>query len=262
MAKQDTFVVLIDLDNITTDDDQSVIVGPFVNTAAADEFCDEAERLTTDSRQVSLLIDQPTDQAEVLAALKAERKARRKADKKAAKKAAKKEKKGKGKKGNGDEPQPEPEQEPSPIEGGEPTAEAEVELTPAEQEKREQLSEKARKQPWAGKLAEEKDSLIEQWAKALGDVEVLKPLALSPQQRRVIAALKWQREVSHSNAHLPATIIQPPPIVGVDSNQRIVVQQIDNGSGEPRQWAVYKNGNPADVKEPITRLKASASEAL
>lgn len=151
------------------------------------------------------------------------------------------------------------------TEGAAPSTEAPPEPLDHEGEteevRRRRISEAASKRPYAGQLADKKDELIEEWARNYANHEVLGPLKLSPQQRRVIAALKWQREVSFANAHMPNTTLQPAPVIGIDANGRIVVQQIEvNGGDKPRQWAVYKNGNAADIKEPVTRLKHRAAE--
>src|SRR3954471_18029889 len=152
------------------------------------------------------------------------------------------------------------------TEGAAPSTEAPPEPLDHEGEteevRRRRISEAASKRPYAGQLADKKDELIEEWARNYANHEVLGPLKLSPQQRRVIAALKWQREVSFANAHMPNTTLQPAPVIGIDANGRIVVQQIEinGGNKTPRQWAVYKNGNAADVKEPVTRLKHRAAE--
>jgi hypothetical protein len=152
------------------------------------------------------------------------------------------------------------------TEGAAPSTEAPPEPLDHEGEteevRRRRISEAASKRPYAGQLADKKDELIEEWARNYANHEVLGPLKLSPQQRRVIAALKWQREVSFANAHMPNTTLQPAPVIGIDANGRIVVQQIEVNVGNktPRQWAVYKNGNAADIKEPVTRLKHRAAE--
>lgn len=299
MAKSQDWKYVMVMSGATENPDGVTLTGPFEDQEAADEFCEDYTAITSktplESDPQTVIAVMSLDDADaVLAALKADRKAVRKANKKAAKKAAKvaktevgngktevaptpepepvaetKPKNGKGKKAKKSEPTPTeadasdvaaPSDEgaapvPTAVDNGQPDPDE------AEQERRREISEAARKQPWAGQLAEKKDEWIEKWARELSKDPVIGPLNLSPQQRRVIAALKWSREVAKSNAHLNAAI-PPAPVVGMDANGRIVVQGFRQATTEVGVWAVFKNGNPADVKEPVTRLKKAAAEKV
>jgi hypothetical protein len=270
MAKQDqqewryVFSIRGDLAN----PGDATLTGPFEDTEAADEYVEDFTKLDISTETTTHIVAALVDSDDVLAALK---KAKKKA-KKQAKKADKKQKsvaetingngEKKNKKGKKDE-----QDAPSDGEEGvtpEPVAEVN-EQQAKEEERRRQLSARAAKQPWAGKLSDNKDQLIDQWAKEFSQHSAIGPLNLSPQQRRVLGALKWEQQVSFANAHMPSTTIQPPFFVGMDANGRPVVQQFradhPSENGKPHQWSLFKNGNPTDVKEPVTRLKAKAAES-
>jgi hypothetical protein len=101
-----------------------------------------------------------------------------------------------------------------------------------------------------GTLADKRHELIESWARELGRHPQLNVLTM--QQRRVVASLWWKREVAVSNEHMGVTI-PPHPILGMDDNNRPVVQGLD--LGQVRAWALTKSGDPADVKTPVKSLK-------
>lgn len=106
------------------------------------------------------------------------------------------------------------------------------------------------------RLVERKDEYLAQWAREMLRHPSLGKLDLTARQRRVIASLIWWKKVCESNG---GTERQPPPVAGLDAKKRIVVQKIDgkDADGKPfvRMWAVSKNGEPADLKEPVTSLK-------
>lgn len=257
------------------------LVGPFEDVAAADEYVEDRHSMT-DAGETNIVVSLD-DSDDVLAALKVERKKAKKAAKKAAKKEAKQAtvketieaedgKKDKGKKDKGkkkDKDAQTTEADASDVaapstEGAVPTADANGQPdTAVVEEGQTKTLEVAG--AYTGSLADDKHKLIESWSRGMTKHPVVGPLNLSPGQRRVIAALKWCREVNKSNAHMPGTVQPPPPIVGIDANDRIVVQGLDGLqglSGSPKQWAVLKNGDQADIKQPVRKLKTKVSESV
>lgn len=103
-----------------------------------------------------------------------------------------------------------------------------------------------------GSLVERKDELIAQWAKEFIHYKPLERFNLTAQQRRVIASLKWWRKVAESNAHMNWTQ-QPPPVLGYDERNRIVVQKIEHGY--LHCWALTRDGDPADITGIVRSLK-------
>lgn len=110
------------------------------------------------------------------------------------------------------------------------------------------------------RLIDNKDDIIEQWARELGRSDSphspLAQLGLTIHQRRVIAALRWEREVAKlqdPRDGLTPRTQQPPPVAGLDANKRVVVQRIKNGKLE--MWALTKYGAPFDIKPPVRSLK-------
>lgn len=272
MSEQDwkyVFTIQGDLEN----PGETTLVGPFEDSDAADEYVTD-RTVFTETNETSVVVSLD-DSDGVLAALK-------KSAKKAAKKAKKEAKKqksvaatiedveanGKGKKGKKKKDKVADagttEADASDV-AASPEGEA---AAPVAAENNGQPAQSdddiAKKYQASGSLVDDKERLIEGWSRAMTKHEVIGPLNLSPNQRRVIAALKWMREVAKSNKNQGWTQ-PPPPIVGIDANDRIVVQGLDGMqgfTGSPKQWAVLKNGDPADVKEPIRKLKAKVSESV
>lgn len=302
MAKSQDWKYVMVVSGATENPDGITLSGPFEDKDAADEFCEDYLAITAKTPlesdpQLALMVASLDDPDDVLGALKADRKAAKKAQKKAAKKAAKAAAKA-GTQVTEVEQAPEPTPEPEgngkkgkkgkkgkaaastteadasdaaapSSEGAAPvaatteaaTANGQPDPDEAEQARRNAISAAAAKMPWAGQLADRKDEWIETWSREMTKNEVIGPLNLSVQQRRVIAALKWEREVARANAHMGGPI-PPAPIIGMDANGRIVVQGLTGPTRTVKQWAVFKNGNPTEVKEPVTRLKAKAAEAV
>lgn len=102
-------------------------------------------------------------------------------------------------------------------------------------------------------LVDRKDELMEQWSKDLLHYAPLQRFNLTAPQRRVIASLKWEREVARSNVHITSWEQQPPPVMGYDERNRIVVQKIEHKN--LRCWAVARNGDPADITGIVRSLK-------
>ena len=252
------------------DEDNVMLTGPYEDADAAQEFIDDTVALiggTDRNNHVVLGLDEPDA---VLAALKKDAKRAKKAAKKAAKaQAAEKGNggNGNGKKGKKNKKGKKAADTTSPDEGEVGTEPQKSVST--EQGEQAESEAKAAKQPeserYNGSLADDKDKLIESWSRAMTKHDVIGPLNLTPQQRRVIAALKWRVEVNKSNAHMPGTVIPPPPIVGLDNKGRLVVQGLDGMdglTGKPRQWAVLKNGDPTDIATPVQRLKKTVAETV
>jgi hypothetical protein len=107
------------------------------------------------------------------------------------------------------------------------------------------------------RLGEWKDEYIEQWTREMLKHPVIGPLNLTARQRRVIASLIWWKKVNESNKDSAAQPdLQPPPLVGLDARNRPVVQKIEGkGPHSHRMWALTKEGEPADLKEPVISLK-------
>lgn len=103
-------------------------------------------------------------------------------------------------------------------------------------------------------LADRKDEIIERWTRELINHPLLERFALTARQRRVIAYLKWQREVALRNQHLAGWVQQPVPLKGYDERGRIVVQQIDR-FGSYRSWALTREGEPTDVKGSVRSVR-------
>lgn len=109
-----------------------------------------------------------------------------------------------------------------------------------------------------GTLADRKSEYIERWARVMRTHPVLSPLDMTMRQRRVVASLYWWREVCKANDHMPGVRQQPKPIVGRDANGRIVVQaynRVPGADGHLQVWAMTKDGDPADVKEPVLSIR-------
>jgi hypothetical protein len=109
------------------------------------------------------------------------------------------------------------------------------------------------------RLAEWKDDYLAIWAREMLRHPVLGPLNLTARQRRVIASLIWERKVAEGNKDSSArTDLQPPPVAGLDAKGRPVVQKIEGygaGGKSLRMWSVGKEGQPLDIKEPVTSLR-------
>ena len=251
------------------DEDNVMLTGPYEDADAAQEFIDDSAKYIGDRHNhVVLSLDEPDA---VLAALKKDAKRAKKEAKKAAKEQAAE--KGNGGNGNGNGKKGKKNKKGKKADTTSPD-EGEVGTEPqksvsTEQGEQAESEAKAAKQPeserYNGSLADDKDKLIESWSRAMTKHDVIGPLNLTPQQRRVIAALKWRVEVNKSNAHMPGTVIPPPPIVGLDNKGRLVVQGLDGMdglTGKPRQWAVLKNGDPTDIATPVQRLKKTVAETV
>lgn len=107
-------------------------------------------------------------------------------------------------------------------------------------------------------LVDRKDEYIETWTRELIRHEKIGPLNLTARQRRVIASLHWWREVCKSNSEMERDEFseQPPPLAGTDARGRPVVQQLDKFAPHSlRMWALTKEGEPADIKEPVISVK-------
>lgn len=107
-----------------------------------------------------------------------------------------------------------------------------------------------------GTLADRRLDYIEEWAAKMRTHPVIGPLDMTMRQRRVVASLYWWREVCRSNEHMGVRQ-EPKPIVGRDANGRIVVQAYGRIPGQDRLrvWALTKDGDPTDVKEPVISVK-------
>lgn len=106
-----------------------------------------------------------------------------------------------------------------------------------------------------GSLADRKDDHIERWARQMKHDPVIGKLDMTMRQRRVVASLMWWREVCRSNEHMGFRQ-QPPPIAGRDANGRIVVQGYDRMSRNRLNiWALTREGDPTDIKEPVISLR-------
>lgn len=232
------------------------LTGPYEDNDAATEFIDEFMPLAPEFTGATALSLQDPD--EVIAALKKAAKKARKAEKKAAKAAAAEKGNGNGK-GKKNKKGKKAAAATSPDEG-------EVDADPVTTEQGEQAESEAKAEAaYNGSLADDKQKLIESWSRAMTKHDVIGPLNLTPQQRRVIAALKWTREVNKSNAHMPGTVQPPAPIVGLDAKGRLVVQGLDGQggfTGNVKQWAVLKNGDPTDISTPVERLKRNVAETV
>lgn len=280
MAQQDqqddwkyVFTIRGDLSN----PDGATLAGPFEDVDAADEYVEDRMAMQTtgdETNVVASLLDPDAVLAALKKSTKLSPKKLRKAEKKAAKEAAKKaaaEKgngNGKGKKNKKNKKAAAATDTASPDEGEvspeQKVANAAGEVLAAEADAEANEAQKAR-YVYNGSLKDDKDKLIESWSRAMTKHDVIGPLNLTPQQRRVVAALKWVREVNKSNAHMPGTVIPPAPIVGIDAKGRLVVQALDDPqmfTGKPKQWAVLKNGDPTDVTLPVERLKRTVAETV
>jgi hypothetical protein len=110
------------------------------------------------------------------------------------------------------------------------------------------------------RLGEWKDEYIEQWTREMLKHPVIGPLGLTARQRRVIASLIWTRKVAEGNRDTAAASdLQPPPVAGLDAKGRVVVQMYDGkgADGKPflRMWSLTKEGEPADIKEPVVSIR-------
>lgn len=253
-----------------TDDEVTHLTGPFEDDEAATEYVEDFDALALDNH--SHVIMPLDDSDDVLAALKkAKKKAKKRAKKeaKAAKDAnangngEKAGKQGKGKKAAATATEDDASDAAAPSTEG--AAAPSIQEATVAKANEVEIAERER-HVYNGRLSEDKDKLIESWSRGMTKHPVIGPLNLTPQQRRVIAALKWCREVLKSNSHMSENPpVAPAPVVGIDANERLVVQGLDGPqglSGKPRTWAVYKNGDPTDVKEPIKRLKPKVSETV
>jgi hypothetical protein len=110
------------------------------------------------------------------------------------------------------------------------------------------------------RLGDLKDEYIAQWTRDLLKHPIIGTLNLTARQRRVIATLIWNKKVAEGNRDAPTNEpIQPPPVAGLDARRRVVVQMYDGkgADGKPflRMWALTKEGEPADIKEPVYSVK-------
>ena len=104
-----------------------------------------------------------------------------------------------------------------------------------------------------GTLADRRLDYIEQWARQMASEPIVGEF--TSRQRRVVASLLWWREVCRSNEHMGVRQ-QPKPIVGRDAKGRPVVQGYDRDHPNLlKMWALTKEGDPADIYEPVISLK-------
>jgi len=109
-------------------------------------------------------------------------------------------------------------------------------------------------------LVERKEEYLTTWAREMLHHPVLSKLDLSARQRRVIASLIWWKKVCESNG---GKEVQPPPVAGIDGRGRIVVQKIEGkGPNALRMWALSKEGEPLDLKAPVTSLRTGEHDTL
>lgn len=108
------------------------------------------------------------------------------------------------------------------------------------------------------RLIDNKEEIIERWTRELGQRgSPINHLNLTARQRRVIAGLRWEREVaklSDPRDGLTTRVQQPPPVVGLDANNRVVVQRVKD-NGQLQVWALTREGEPFAIKLPVYSLK-------
>lgn len=87
---------------------------------------------------------------------------------------------------------------------------------------------------------DKKHDYIERRARKLGKDPQYARFSMA--QRRVLAVLQYEKVNGYGTE---------PRVLGVDARGRPVVERIDTAYGALRRWAVNRNGEPGDIKEPV-----------
>lgn len=90
-------------------------------------------------------------------------------------------------------------------------------------------------------LEDRKLDWIEKAARRLRNDPVVGKFTMA--QRRVLALLRWETKHGYPTAGR---------VIGEDAAGRPVAERIEPGSGVLRRWAVKRDGDPGDIKEPVT----------
>lgn len=104
-------------------------------------------------------------------------------------------------------------------------------------------------------LVDRKEEWVELYAREMLKFEPLKRFKLTARQRRVIAGLRVARELARLSDD-PKRHQEPPPILGYDERERIVVQCYSAAHPhQKRLWALGREGQPVDIKGVVRSIK-------
>lgn len=107
-------------------------------------------------------------------------------------------------------------------------------------------------------LVDNRDYWIANYSRALIHREELKRFKLTPFQRRVIASLQiqWQLSKLQDPNDPRRRKEEPVPVMGYDERDRIVVQQYSKDHpNNVHCWALGREGQPIDIKGQVKSLK-------